>query len=161
MDLKIIKNYLDNETYCILDKEINSRYFPLYYTDYVSYDNKKDGFMFNHIFYNNDGVNSDFFEKIVLPLIKPLNVKTLIRAKLNFYTNQKHQIKHGYHTDSEKDHKVALYSLNTNNGYTEFKNGPIVKSVANQLCVFDGKLKHRSVTQTNKNSRINININFI
>ena len=161
MDLKIIKNYLDNETYCILDKEINSRYFPLYYTDYVSYDNKKDGFMFNHIFYDNDGVNSDFFEKIVLPLIKPLNVKTLIRAKLNFYTNQKHKIKHGYHTDSEKDHKVALYSLNTNNGYTEFKNGPIVKSVANQLCVFDGKLKHRSVTQTDKDSRINININFI
>ena len=160
MDLKIVKNYLDNEIYYILKKEINSDYFPLYYTNNVSYHNKKDGFMFNHIFYNN-GVNSSFFEKIVLPLIKPLNVKNLIRAKLNFYTNQKHQIKHVYHTDSEEDHKVALYSLNTNNGYTEFENGPIVKSVANQLCVFDGKLKHRSVTQTDKDSRINININFI
>ena len=160
MDLKIVKNYLDNENYYILNKEINSDYFPLYYTNNVSYRNKKDSFMFNHIFYNN-GVNSSFFEKIVLPLIKPLNVKNLIRAKLNFYTNQKHQIKHVYHTDSEEDHKVALYSLNTNNGYTEFENGPIVKSVANQLCVFDGKLKHRSVTQTDKDSRINININFI
>ena len=160
MDLKIVKNYLDNEIYYILNKEINSDYFPLYYTNNVSYRHKKDSFMFNHIFYNN-GVNSSFFEKIVLPLIKPLNVKNLIRAKLNFYTNQKHQIKHVYHTDSEEDHKVALYSLNTNNGYTEFENGPIVKSVANQLCVFDGKLKHRSVTQTDKDSRINININFI
>ena len=160
MDLKVIENYLDNETYYILNKEINSFYFPLYYADYVSYRNKKDGFMFNHTFYNK-GITSSFFDKIVLPLIKPLDVKNLIRAKLNFYTNQTHHIKHDYHTDSEEDHKVALYSLNTNNGYTEFENGPIVKSVANQLCVFDGKLKHRSVTQTDKNSRINININFI
>ena len=157
--IEIIKNYLKNEIFIIINKEINSPFFPLYFSDYVTHPSKKDGFMFCHTFYNK-GITSTYFEKIIIPLLKPLKVNNLIRAKLNFYTKQTYHVKHDFHVDDKQEHKVALYSLNTNNGYTEFENFNLVKSIENQMCLFDGKLKHRSVTQTDKNSRINININF-
>ena len=58
------------------------------------------------------------------------------------------------------EHTVALFSLNTNNGYTEFENGKKIKSEENSLVIFPGHLKHRSVNQTDENKRINLNINF-
>jgi len=54
-----------------------------------------------------------------------------------------------------------LYSVNTNNGYTLFKDGKKVLSLANQAVVFDGKMSHSSVAQTDESIRVNININFI
>ena len=64
------------------------------------------------------------------------------------------------HTDLPEKHQVALYSVNTNNGYTLFENGDKAPSVENQLVLFDGSLKHCSVAQTDENLRINININL-
>ena len=60
----------------------------------------------------------------------------------------------------KKKHKVLLYNINTNNGFTMFENGAKVSSKENQAILFDGKLKHRSVAQTDKIVRINININY-
>ena len=56
---------------------------------------------------------------------------------------------------------VGLYSLNTCNGFTEFEDGDNADSIANSMIIFDGTLKHRSVSQTDENARINININYI
>ena len=64
------------------------------------------------------------------------------------------------HTDTPQKHMVALFSINTNNGYTLFENGDKVASVENQLVLFDGSLKHCSVAQTDENIRVNININI-
>jgi hypothetical protein len=65
------------------------------------------------------------------------------------------------HTDSPDYHKVALFSINTNNGYTLFENGDKFESKENTLLLFDGHLKHCSVAQIDSNLRINININYI
>ena len=59
-----------------------------------------------------------------------------------------------------KKHKVCLLSINTNDGYTEFENGTKFTSIENQAIVFDGGTPHRSVTQTDQNMRVNINLNF-
>ena len=53
-----------------------------------------------------------------------------------------------------------LYSINTNNGFTLFENGDKVLSKENRAIIFDGKIKHKSVSQTDKKVRINININY-
>ena len=63
------------------------------------------------------------------------------------------------HVDMPDPHTVALFSVNTNNGYTLFENGDKIASVENQLVIFDGSIKHCSVAQTDKNLRLNININ--
>ena len=64
------------------------------------------------------------------------------------------------HRDFPKSHMVGLYSVNTNNGYTLFKDGTKVKSIENQMVIFDGKREHCSVAQTDTNVRVNVNINF-
>ena len=64
------------------------------------------------------------------------------------------------HVDQPTKHTVALFSVNTNNGYTLFENGEKVVSVENQLVMFDGSIRHCSVAQTDENLRVNININL-
>ena len=66
------------------------------------------------------------------------------------------------HRDYAYPHQVALFSLNTCNGYTYFEDTKEkVPSIANQLVIFDGNRNHCSVAQTDENLRINININIL
>lgn len=134
--------------------------FPFYYVKGVA--SKKDSdFFFDHILFNLErGVNSNYFNSIALPLIGLIKYKRLIRIKINCYTNQGNQIINNFHVDSTDPHRVALYNINDNNGYTEFETGEKIVSKANQMILFDGKLRHRSVTQNNTDLRINININY-
>lgn len=160
--MRIIKDYLDQDIYNKINSIITASNFPWYFADYISYPNDNAGFMFGHTFYNENGITSNYFYDIIFPLLTPIKFKKLLRAKSNLYTQNNNQIKHNFHIDDKDNkHQVALYSLNTNNGYTEFENNKIVKSVANSMCLFDGSIKHRSVTQTDKSIRINININYI
>lgn len=160
--MKIIENYLDQDSFNKIKSIILSPHFTWYYSPYISYPNDNAGFMFNHTFYNENGITSNYFNDIIFPLLTPIKFTKLLRAKANLYTQNNNQIKHNFHIDDKYNkHQVALYSINTNNGYTEFEDGTVVKSVANQMCLFDGKLKHRSVTQTDTNIRINININYL
>lgn len=159
--MKIIENYLDKNTFNKINSIITQSNFSWYFAPYISYPNDNAGFMFNHTFYNENGITSNYFNDIIFPLLTQIKFTKLLRAKANLYTQNSNHIKHNYHID-DKDHvhQVALYSLNTNNGYTEFEDGKIFKSIANSICIFNGNLKHRSITQTDKQTRINININY-
>ena len=105
-------------------------------------------------------MSNPYFKLICLPLLGLIKFKKLLRIKLNCYVNQKDQIKHGFHNDFTSSHKVALYNINTNNGYTEFETGEKITSKANELILFNGKIKHRSVSQNDEQVRYNININY-
>ena len=157
--IKVINNFLDKE----MNENINSilkedENFPWFYVRGVA-DKTDNDFMFIHLLYNKV-INSAYFEKIALPFISKLNMNKLIRMKINCYTNQGNKIKHNFHVDYNTKHMVALYSINSNNGYTEFENGEKFVSKRNQLIIFDGKLKHRSVTQDDTHLRLNMNINY-
>ena len=88
-----------------------------------------------------------------------LKILKIHRLMWNFYKRGEHGNFHQDETGS--NFYTILYSLNTNDGYTEFEDGSIMKSVANQMCIFDGSIKHRSVTQTDTKVRLNINLNFV
>ena len=66
----------------------------------------------------------------------------------------------GYHTDNKESHIAAIYALNTCDGYTKFKDGTKVDSIANRLYFFEGGIDHASTTTTNVPARFNINFNF-
>ena len=55
---------------------------------------------------------------------------------------------------------IIIFYLNTNNGYTEFENGEIVKCEENTLVTFDSQIKHRAVSQTDTKQRVVVNINY-
>ena len=71
--------------------------------------------------------------------------------------------KGGMHIDltgQSSPQKTAIFYVNTNNGWTEFKKGGKVKSVANRIVIFDSNLEHQGVTCTDKKRRVVINFNY-
>ena len=162
--MQIIPNFIEDKTIQeeIKNTLIGERSIPYYYNDYIVDGNDKSDFHFVHFLYQNNTHSecSPMFDKILSPLIGRLKFNYLIRAKVNLYTRNSEFIQTGMHTDTQTPHMVGLYSVNTNNGYTLFKDGTKVESIENQMVIFDGLREHCSVAQTDTNVRVNININF-
>ena len=76
------------------------------------------------------------------PVIDKLGVLSLIKIKANLVPRDKSVIEHGYHTDvpSQGDHKTAVLYLNTNDGYTAFRDGSKISSVENRIAIFSADL---------------------
>lgn len=158
--MQIIENYLPKplfETIKVLTMESD---FPYLYQSKTADDKDTSNFFFGHKLFWDRQPLSNYLIPIVYPLMAKIEHTELLRAKVNCYTRYNEQIISGFHIDQDEQHKVLLYSVNTNNGYTLFENGDKVPSVANQAVIFDGHLKHSSVNQTDENIRVNININY-
>ena len=89
---------------------------------------------------------------------------TCIRLNLNCKFPE--PCKYHYHLDmslgpTAERWTTAILYINTNNGYTEFENGTIVESVANRLVAFPAVWMHRGVSQTDEETRILINFNYL
>ncbi len=160
-NIVIKKNHLPKQEFKKLKDLLMNYDFPWFYASFIANPNDKNGFHFFHLLYDNEKVNSDYYDIVLNPLLKKQKYKKLIRAKCNLYSLREQSIKSDYHIDNSFPHKVLLYSVNTNNGYTLFENGQKIQSIENQLIIFDGSMRHCSVSQTDENIRVNININLL
>jgi len=114
---------------------------------------------FVHTFFAGD-VNSNYFP-LLTPILEALKIDTLLKAKVNLTPKADQIWEHGFHTDlKEPGVLTAIYYLNTNNGYTAFRDGSRVESVANRVVVFDGLTEHTGTTCTDADPRLVLNINF-
>ena len=155
-------NYLEKETFAELQNVFLKSNFPWFYNNGILAD-KEDNpidpyFQFTHQFFKYNKVNSDFYPLLQVFLDK-LGVKALVRIKANCSTKTHQHEKHGFHNDSNNN-ITSLFYVNTNNGYTEFKNGKIINSVANRMITFDSNLQHQSVSCTDEKIRVVINFNY-
>jgi len=163
---KVLDNFLAPEVLSLIKDVMYNENFAWYAHDYVAskaHDSADDSFYFTHNFYLDEKVNSNHFDTMIVPICFMLlgEEVPLLRAKANLFTKRDKQIKYGLHTDySYEKHTTLVYSLNTNNGYTEFEDGTTIPSIENQLLIFDGNIPHRSVGQTDEKFRINFNINL-
>ena len=138
--------------------------FPWHYTQVV--DPSDDGsceevynFQLAHVFYMEERPYQWF--DLVIPILKKLEVRSLIRIKANLLVRNSKIIQHGFHTDNTfNEATTAIYYVNSNNGYTEFEDGTKVESVANRLVTFPSSVKHSGTTCTNSPTRIVINFNY-
>jgi hypothetical protein len=159
---KIINNFLPDNTFEEIKNNIlYSENFSWGYNKSVAFPDDEDGdFYFNHILYEQEKPQSFWCHKILNPLLGALQFNNIIRARVNLYTRKTEQIPNEFHRDVHLRHTVALFSINTNNGYTLFKDGTKYQSVANSIIIFDGRYEHASVPQTDEKIRVNININL-
>ena len=163
--MEVIPNFIEDKQVQedIKNTLIKTRDFPYHYVDSVADESDNSDFYFVHWLFkieNNIPVCSQMFVKILSPILGRLNFNYLMRTKVNLYTKKSEFIQTKMHVDDVIPHMVGLYSVNNNNGYTLFEDGTKVKSVENQMVIFDGSRKHCSVAQTDTNVRVNININF-
>ena len=160
---KIIDNFLKNDEYFPLKERMISSYFPWYFQEKSASMKSKSKkiFHFSHNLYKEqDGgyiTSEDFY--LVKPLIKKLEVKSLIRVMVNLKTLDSRIIKGEYHTDQPYDCKVGLYYINTTNGYTRIGDDK-VNCVQNRMVLFNSDVEHYATNCTDHKQRISININY-
>ena len=156
--MKIINNFLSNTDFQNLKKTLTLNSFPYYFCEKVGHDEDDKDFYFNHELYLNHVPVSNFYN-LILPLINKLNVKSLIRAKINLFPRTEKLIKYGEHADFDFNHKGAILYINNCDGGT-YIGDKFIPSVENQVLLFDASTMHQSTNCTDKKCRINININY-
>ena len=163
--MKAIKKFLSKDKFNNIKKILEDPRFPYYYqSSFLSVikNNNCDYFFSHTLFRDNKQTSEDkIVEAVLYPITEKLNCKKIIRAKVNLYTNQHKHIESDYHVDTDDSNiKIAIFSVGTNNGWTEFESGKKFLSKENSIVLFNSNKKHKAVTQTDTKIRINININY-
>jgi hypothetical protein len=163
-DKVVFDNFLDKDEFKLIKSNmIDNKDFPWYaseidYADKLSIDVKYN-FQMVHTFYNESGNNSKFFY-ILHPIIYRLTANKIFRIKANLNPCSEYNIEHSFHIDM-KDCVTGIYYVNTNNGYTIFKDGDKVESVENRMLLFNSNELHSGASCTDQKARYVINFNYI
>ena len=170
---RVQDNFLPEEDFNILRDIITSIEFPWFWTGenirgWEKRNSPAPG-QFIHLIYDEDSPVSQFYGPYFVPILDLLECEILSRIKLNL----NHRLPEPFFSDFHIDPipligenilahlTTALFYINTNNGYTELEDGTKFENVANRLVVFPANKQHRGVTQTDTQTRILINFNYI
>ena len=160
--MKVIDNFLPDEEFKSISDVLLGDNFPWYFNNIIVTGQKDKQFYFGNTFFCSsppwNGKCADF--NVVQPILSHLKVKTLYRVKANCHPRTLFHRRSLYHVDYQWPCSTAIFYVNTNNGWTEFKKGGKVKSVANRIVIFDSKLEHRGVSCTDQQTRVVINFNY-
>ena len=171
--MKVIDNFLPEYQFKQFQSVFLGNFFPWYWNDRIVFPNK-DGYnpkdyQFTHTLFDKrppwNGSDSDFYQYVKnSSIFSLLGTNEFYRIKMNLNPRTLFNKSGGWHVDFENEPEVkntAVYYLNTCNGYTKFKKGGKVKSVANRLCIFDSQLYHQGYTCTDQKRRVVMNFNWI
>ena len=155
-------NFLNKEDFQNLYNAVTSPYMPYFVQNGCCHEGDDRPLLTHKIVDENQNIHSNAYDIVAKPIIKKLNAFKIWRLKINCYPNSGKALASGWHTDLPQKHKVCLVNVNTNNGYTDFKNKDLIvgSSKENTALFFDGKEEHRSVSQTDTLWRFNINIDY-
>ena len=156
--MDITDNYLNSKYFDHLNSNLNSNTFPWFWTQKVYGVNDIHNYHFSHVFYKDNRIHSQMWFPLIENFISLLKPKSLIRIKANLTMRTEKQIIFEKHIDQEFDCKVAIFYLNSNNGYTLINNKKI-KSIKNRMLFFPN-CAHTSSTTTDQPNRIVINFNY-
>ena len=164
--MEIVDEFLDQEIFDELQTFLMNNQIPWHYKDSIDYPGEKNGFQFEHLFYNNIAPCSANFN-IVIPTLNMIEPLSIIRIKANLLTKTPNIIENTLHCDMEilpeqkqKQWTTSILYINTNDGYTKFEDGTKVESVANRMVSFPAHLKHLGTSCTNEKTRVVINFNY-
>ncbi len=172
--IEIIDNFLSQSEFEELKTFLMSPRSQWRFVNFIAHkdgrDGDKDGY-FVHSFRDCDpktfkdrfpiSPNYQVIDNLMVGIKKKVKFKQILRIRSSLYPRREKQIPDPFHVDYQFNHKVCIFYVNSNNGYTLFENGDKVESVANRLMIFDGTEKHCSVVQTDEPARYIININLL
>jgi len=164
--IKILDDFLSQEDFKTIQNFFFSGELDWRWNDTIAGNNTSlNNFQFIHNFFN---IRNPYLDRKFSPYgnyLKPIFLKLAplytLRVKANLRPRTSFPHKADWHTDFKIPSLTAVYYLNSNNGYTEFKSGEIIYSLENRIVIFDSNLKHRGVSCTDQKRRIVLNINYI
>jgi hypothetical protein len=125
-------------------------------TGYEEYD-----WMYNRSLYSSEfRLKFDKYYHVVKPILNKLNPKKIFDIRANLLVPTPHHIYHEFHTDRSVPHRVALFYVTTNNGFTILRDQPKINCIENRMLLFNGNIEHHSVTSTDS-PRCVLNINYL
>lgn len=162
--MQIIDNFLDIKDFSRLLDIVTNPTTPYYFNDEVNtnHDSKDLTCYFTHNLFSmkEEYLYSNLFHHFSHVFFEKLEIKSLIRMKLNLYPRTEKLIEHEPHIDYSFPHKGCLFSFNTCDGATILHDGTRVKSVANRALIFEPHELHSSTNCTDAKARFNMNINY-
>ena len=168
-DIQVYDQFLKEDDFKKLDSVFCQDVATWHYNNMVVSPTEGDSdynFQFIHSIYKDCQFVSEH-HPLVYPILFNLDAKVLLRIKFNLGIRTpeivERKLHHDYHDVLPENvpYKVAIFYLNTNNGYTLFESGDKVESIANRIVIFDGDLKHCGTTCTDSKTRVVLNINYI
>lgn len=162
--VEVIDNFLPQDYFdnlCLMIDDL-----PWFYHDWSVYRGDDDP-QFYHLFYFDGKIMSNQFfkyvEEVYTRYVPNTEDCTLYRMKINGTSRGDNLKEKKYHVDVEdKNHKVCILYMNTNNGYTSFEEtGEKVDSIANRAVIFPGHMKHTGTNCTDEGLRVVLNIDFL
>ena len=162
--MKIIDDFLSPSDFKVTQNFFLSPDFIWYYNDCIAKQRRGlDQFQFVHLFFDISKPSQTDWSPFLQPILTKLNAKYIFRIKANLRPRTSQGVLSDFHTDMSLNQQTAIFYLNTNNGYTKFKDNDLgkVDSVANRLLSFQGNLEHCGCSATDCNNRIVLNINYI
>ena len=168
---RIQDNFLPKELFDALSNKIMSNTLPWFYDPIIVFkdeDLSTSPGQLIHVVYSDNTPQSSFYgDDIFTSIQKQLRIDLLLRVKMNLRLRLPNPHESEYHIDIKylpKDlavkYTTSIFYVNTCNGYTEFKDGTKIESVANRLVSFPLTTEHRGVTQTDEQGRYVINFNY-
>ena len=161
--MQVIDDFLSEEQFLKIHNTLLSADFPWYYANSVVSKNllceEKFNYQFGHNFYRDYAFQSEY-AKLLIPILEKLQPVAITRIKGILLPRAEKNVEHGYHIDNSYDTKVAIYYVNTNNGYTKFNEGPKVDSISNRIVIFNSSEYHTGATCTDEKVRVAINFNY-
>lgn len=178
--IEIIDEFLPDDSFKQFQSIFLDKNFPWYFRDSSVFDDDNCP-QFGHIIYMDMEPTSHYWEYVKPILINGLNLKpcqSILRVKANATPAYSSIIQKRFHydlvEDGEKDklkndenypakvspHNVAIIYINSNDGFTYFKDGAKVESIENRCVIFSGDLMHCGSTCTNSPLRIVLNVNY-
>ena len=122
---------------------------------------RRNDWHLSHVAYCTSNPRSSVYNDLRELLNQIPDLRALIRVKINFYPPTQEVITYTPHVDYEYDHKGAIFSLNTCDGFTQLEDGTKVDSVENRLLLFNSSVLHSGSSTTDPKGRFNININYL
>ena len=169
-DFIVNDNFLSQQDFETIRDTITAGEFQWSFSQYVDSPNEESTpGQFVHTVYSGCVPCSQFYNSLVPIIEHKLGISALYRIKLNLQPRLPEPFTYMFHSDLSHDFEedvashwtTAILYINTNNGFTEFEDGVKVESVANRLVMFPSNFKHRGITQTDEQTRIMINFNFL
>ena len=170
--MRVIDNFLPDYQFKQIQSIFLGSLFPWYWNETIVFPyedgyNSKD-YQFTHVLFDQrppwNNTPSNFYPIIRDTVLRSLGINECYRIKMNLNPRTIFNNSGGWHVDFENEPEIkntAVYYLNTCNGYTKFKKGGKVKSVANRMVIFDSKLIHQGYTCTDQKRRVVMNFNWI
>jgi hypothetical protein len=157
--MQIIDNFLDKEDFEVIQYILMSHEVDWHFSTITSEKRHSDEFQFCHIFYRDGEPEKKY--SLIAPLINKIGPFCVVSAKANLLTKTNEIREYGFHVDiNKKNLTTAVFYINTCNGFTLFRDGTKVESIANRLVMFDAQLEHTGASCTDEPTRVVINLNY-